>query len=148
MSTTTLQRLGSKGLRTVVTVFAAAILALLVAGVILFVQARSDYYAKVSVNLAASYAEKVLLVIEGHQARYKTFPVSLSQLPLPVGDPGYVPKLAFDAHAGALSVAVETEHGKFGSMRYVLSQDSSGGIRWRCQNVSVAMSLLPAQCNH
>ncbi len=145
--TATLQRLGSKVVRVAISVFGVAILALLVAGVMLVVQTRSDYYARVSVKLAASYAEQVMLAIEGHQARFKTFPVSLSDLSLPAGDPGYVPRLAFDASTGALSIAVETEHGKFGSLRYVPTQDSTGGVRWRCQNVSVAMSLLPAHCN-
>jgi hypothetical protein len=122
------------------------ILALLFAGVTLLLQVRSDYYARVSVNLAARYADQVMLVIDGHRARYETFPASLSELSLPAGEPGYVPKLAFDASTGTLSVAVETEHGDFGYLRYVQTRDSSASGRWRCVNVSVAMNLLPAQC--
>jgi hypothetical protein len=143
---TMLRRLKSRVLRDSLKVFGVGILALLVAGVALLLQIRSDYYARVSVNLAASYADRVMLAIDGHRARYETLPASLSDLALPAGEPGYVPELAFDASTGTLYVAVETEHGNFGSLHYVQSQDSSAAGRWRCVNVSVAMSLLPAQC--
>lgn len=139
--------MGIKVLRGALTAFAVVVPALLVAGMTLLVQTRSDYYAMESVKLAARYAEQVMTAIERHHTQHKTFPVSLSELSLPAGDPGYVPKLALDASTGALSVLVETEHGEFGSLRYVPSRDSGGGARWRCQNVSVATSLLPAQCS-
>lgn len=147
MNSTTRQRLGSSILRGTLKILGAGVVALLAVGLILLLHVRSDYYAKVSINQAVSYAEQVMLAIDGHRALHRNFPASLSDLSLPVGDPGYVPKLALDASAGALLVDVETSHGKFGSLRYVPSRDSSTTGRWRCVNVSVPVKLLPAQCS-
>lgn len=146
MTATTLQRRRSGVLRAARKVFGVGLLALLVVSVTALVRIRSDYYASQSVELAARYAQQVMLAIEEHHSRHGMFPAGLSELTLPAGDAGFVPKLAFDASTGALSVAVETDHGSFGSLRYQPSRDSSGGVRWRCVNVSVPTSLLPDRC--
>lgn len=133
-----------KLLRPALTAVAVVVLALLIAAVTFLAQTRSDYYAKVSVDLAARYSEQV---IEVHLARYKSLPPSLSALSMPAGDPGFVPKLALDVSTGALSVLVENDYGNYGSLRYVPTRDTNGRFGWRCLNVSVASSLLPPSCS-
>lgn len=73
MNATTHQRRGSRVLSGALKIFGVGILALLVTGVMLLVQIRSDYYARVSVDLAARYADQVMLAIDRHQARYQTW---------------------------------------------------------------------------
>jgi len=147
MNATKFQRRGLKVLGAPLTAFGVSTLLLLIAGVGLLVKTRSDFYAGVSVDLAAKYAEQVTTAIDGHHTQFKAFPARLSELALPAGDPGYVPKLAFDASTGALLVDLESQHGKFGSLRYTATRTSNGGTHWRCQNISVATDRLPSHCS-
>lgn len=147
MTTARFIRLGHQVLGAAITGVAVAVFVLFVAVVALFVQTYLNLYAKVSVTLAVQFADRVVAAIDGHVEKHKALPASLSELSLPAGDPGFVPRLSLDVSTGTLSVVIENGHGKFGSVRYVSTRDNDGSVRWLCQNVSVATDLLPAQCS-
>lgn len=133
-------------IRKALMVITALICLLLFGAVLLLIQSRSGYYASVSVKLAVGYAEQVLVELAKHQALHQSLPANLSELQLPKGEPGYVPKLTFDAASGGLAVEVHSDHGNYGSFRYVVTQSNEGAIRWRCENLSVESNFLPLTC--
>jgi hypothetical protein len=109
-------------------------------------QVRSDYYAKVSVQLAAQYAEQSLKAVSAHYLQTKAYPASMGLLTLPKGDTGFVPRLQLDQVTGELTVEVISDHGSFGVLRFSREKDSTAGMNWRCLNGSVEQRFLPKQC--
>lgn len=134
-------------LRTALKLLAASAIVLFLAGLPLLMHVRAEYYANVSVTLAVRYAEAATHYISEHYARKQAFPAKLSELQLPDGESGYAPRLALDAVTGELTVDIESEHGNYGSLRFLPTRGYSESTRWHCQNVSVEVDLLPSQCS-
>lgn len=124
----------------------AVLLLLLVGGAFLVYQTRSDYYAKESVGLAASYAVQSLDVIRGHYEQARTYPADLTSLSMPRGSSGFVPQLSWNQSTGELTVEVVSDYGHFGALFFTRITNADGELRWRCRNGSVNERFLPKDC--
>lgn len=112
----------------------------------LFFSIRASYYAKVSVTEAARFADQVADAMNVYYEQHQAFPPAMSALPLPHGEPGYVPNVTLDPALGVLTVDVTSREGAFGALRYVSERSTDGQLKWRCESVSVSQEFLPPQC--
>lgn len=125
----------------------AVILTFIVGIVWAFLEIRSDYYAKVSVSLAAKFAEGLTASLDRYYDQHQRFPLSLSEVSQPSGDPGYIPKIAFDPNSGVLTVAIVSIEGNYGTISYTPKRIGEKRLRWQCRNATVSIGFLPPQCD-
>lgn len=125
----------------------AVILTFIVVIVWAFFQIRSDYYAKVSISLAARFAEDLTAALDGYYDKHQRFPLKLSDVSQPSGDPGYIPKVTFDPNSGVLTVAIVSIEGNYGTISYSPNRIGESRLQWQCRNGTVAIEFLPPQCS-
>lgn len=132
--------------RTFVSVLAGALALLVGAAILIGLKVRADYYARVTVEEAVKYSHLILAELNAYHARHAKLPGSLAEISLPNGEPGFVPELVFEASAGVLGVKATSEHGAYGTFRYLLLANTGAPLQWRCTNVSVDWEQLRRHC--